>query len=420
MLLTRKTEIKLNKDYANIISHMCYAAYKLWNVCNYERLHHKELSLPVDFPDLYYQKKAHKNDHWYKQLPSQTAQEVCKLLDKSWKSYFVLLKTKGVANPRNPRFKHSNMPVTYMQNGIKHDPGSSRIRLALPKKLMEHMSERFGISADFLFLENKVFRDTDIIKQIKIYPPEEGRCRLLIIYEVPDKEKLPDNGRYLSIDLGSHNMLTCYDSGTGNTFIMGRKYLSLARYFHKKIGRVQSQWAKTQYRKGIRYPKPSKHIFKVYQKKNNTLQDYLHKCTRYIIRYCLNNSINTLIIGDITNIRKDYDKGHQANQNFHSLPYKKIYIMLGYKAALAGMNFVVQDEKYTSQTSPLKPEVSKVYAEPDNRVKRGLYADNDMSWNADCVGAYNILRRYLKAEKLDNVYLDPLNIKVPQIAKVAV
>ena len=94
--------------------------------------------------------------------------------------------------------------------------------------------------------------------------------------------------------------------------------------------------------------------------------------------------------------------------------------MLGYKAAMTGMNFVVQDERYTSQTSPLKPEVNKTYAEPDKRVERGLYVDNDMSWNADCVGAFNILRRYLKAEKLVNVYLDPYKIKVPQIAKVAV
>lgn len=62
---------------------MCYAAYKLWNVCNYERRNYKELDLPVAYPDWYYQKKAHKNNIPFKSLPSQTAQEVCKLLDKS-------------------------------------------------------------------------------------------------------------------------------------------------------------------------------------------------------------------------------------------------------------------------------------------------------------------------------------------------
>ncbi|MZT56121.1 transposase, partial [Blautia wexlerae] len=52
---------------------MCYAASKLWNVCNYERQHYKETGIE-QHPDWYYQKKAHKEDLWYKQLPSQTAQ----------------------------------------------------------------------------------------------------------------------------------------------------------------------------------------------------------------------------------------------------------------------------------------------------------------------------------------------------------
>lgn len=87
MLLAHKTTIDISDDYANIIGHMCYAAYKLWNVCNYERMHYEERNLP-SYPNWYYQKKAHKDDIWYKQLPSQTAQEVCKQLDGGWKSFF--------------------------------------------------------------------------------------------------------------------------------------------------------------------------------------------------------------------------------------------------------------------------------------------------------------------------------------------
>ena len=87
MLLSKKTSIKVSREYANLIGHMCYAASKLWNVCNNERQHYKETGME-QYPDWYYQKKAHKEDLWYKQLPSQTAQEVCKLLDKAWKSFY--------------------------------------------------------------------------------------------------------------------------------------------------------------------------------------------------------------------------------------------------------------------------------------------------------------------------------------------
>ena len=101
MLLSHKTSIKISQEYSNIIGHMCYAASKLWNICNYERHHYKELGLEK-YPDWYYQKKAHKGDLWYRQLPSQTAQETCKQLDKAWKSFYVLKKTGGIKDPNPP------------------------------------------------------------------------------------------------------------------------------------------------------------------------------------------------------------------------------------------------------------------------------------------------------------------------------
>ena len=45
MLLSKKTSIKVSQEYANVIGHMCYAASKLWNVCNYERQHYKEMEI---------------------------------------------------------------------------------------------------------------------------------------------------------------------------------------------------------------------------------------------------------------------------------------------------------------------------------------------------------------------------------------
>lgn len=418
MLLSHKTTVKLNADSRNIIGHMCYAAYKLWNVCNYERLHYKELQLPVDYPDWYYQKKAHKSDLWYRQLPSQTAQEVCKLLDKSWKSFYALRKSNGIENPKPPRFKNESIAVTYMQNAVVHAGGSDTVRLSLPKQLMTYMKSAYGISGKFLYLKNQIFKTTDVIKQIKIYPPKGSECRIIVIYEVEDVPLLPDNGRYLSIDLGLHNLMTCYNSSSGETFIVGRKYLSYCHYFNKEIARMQSQWAKSQYAHEIKYPKTSNHVRKLFQKKNDTINDYLHKCTRYIVSYCKMYDIRTVVIGDITNIRKDSDLGNVTNQKLHNLPYSKIYIMLAYKLAMEGIRLVIQKESYSSQCSPLAGGVSEQYACKTNRVKRGLYVDGIHSWNADSVGAFNILRLYFQ-EKNIITDLDPLKIQPPYIAKVA-
>ena len=61
---------------------------------------------------------------------------------------------------------------------------------------------------------------------------------------------------------------------------------------------------------------------------------------------------------------------------------------------------------------------SKNNACRSNRVKRGLYRDGNHSWNADCVGAFNILRLYFQKNKI-NICLDPMEIKSPHIVKVA-
>ena len=418
MLLACKTTIRLTEDDMNIIGHMCFAARKLWNVLNYERRNYKELGLE-EYPNWYYQKKTHKDNMWYKNLPSQTAQEVCKLLDKGWKSFFALKKSGGIENPRPPRFKQENIPVTYMQNGIKHEIGSRQIRLALSKSLKSHMLEKYGIDANYLFIENKIFCDIDTIKQVTLYPPENGECNAIVVYETPDIEMLKDNGHYLSIDLGVHNFLTCLDSADGNTFIVGRKYLALCHYFNKELARIQSQWHSLQAKQGVRYPKDSKHIKKLYKQKNNAIRNYLHKMIKAVVDYCVEHDIHTVVIGDITGIRKNANHGHVNNQKLHSLPYAKVYTLLTYKLAKHGISLIKQKESYSSQCSPLSPEVSKEYAQKKNRKHRGLYIDGKHSWNADCVGAYNILRLYLE-EKERECKLLPLEIKMPTILKVAV
>ena len=417
MLLSHKTSLKICPEYSNIIGHMCYAASKLWNVCNYERHHYKELGLEK-YPDWYYQKKAHKGNLWYKQLPSQTAQETCKQLDKAWRSFYVLKKTGGIKDPNPPRFKQDNIPVTYMQMGIRHEKGSDQLRLSLSKDLKSYMEETYGIHEKFLYLENKIFRNMDRIKQLRIYPPENGKCDLIVIYEIEEPEQISQNGHYLSIDLGLHNLMTCYDSGNGRAFILGRKYLSLERYFHKEIARVQSVWYAQQSERGIKYPKSSKHIQRLYRKKQNAVKDYLHKVTRWIAEYCRKEDIRCVVVGDIRNIRKEKDMGHKTNQKFHGLPYNKLYIMLEYKLKLYGIQLIKQEESYTSQCSPFSPEISKRYAESSNRKERGMYITDGVRFNADAVGAFNILRKYLSVSGKQKE-LSVTGLKNPDIIKVA-
>ena len=104
-------------------------------------------------------RKRIKEDLWYRQLPSQTAQETCKQLDKAWKSFYALKKTGVIKAPNPPRFKQDNIPITYMQMGIRHEKDSGQLRLSLSKDLKSYMEETYGIHEKFLYLENKIFQE---------------------------------------------------------------------------------------------------------------------------------------------------------------------------------------------------------------------------------------------------------------------
>lgn len=414
MLLSKKICIPISDNYSHIIGHMCYSAYKLWNICNYERLHYKELQIS-EYPNWYYQKKHHNNDIWYKYLPSQTAQEICKILDKSWKSFYSNYELKKIRNPHPPHYKNHPIPITYMQMGIKHTFGSSVVRLTLSKQLKEYMSSTFDINEEYLYLENKVFQSINQIKQLKLYLPRRNTLEVIIIYDIEDATPLPDNHHYLSIDLGLHNLMTCYDS-YGRSFIVGRKYLSICRYFDKQIAKEQSKFDTYQFSKGLVCSKRPKKIKRLYLKKQNCKKDYLHKITKYIVSYCVNENIHQVIIGDLSGILKNNNSGHVLNQQLFSFPYNIIYRMLEYKLALKGISLSIQNEAYSSQCSPTCIKVSKQYANKDHRIHRGLFYDSKTIWNADSVGAYNILRLNKGLDVIHNSN----GLSNPKVIKVAV
>jgi putative transposase len=60
-----------------------------------------------------------------------------------------------------------------------------------------------------------------------------------------------------------------------------------------------------------------------------------------------------------------------------------------------GIDCEKQEEKYTSQCSPHSVKVCKKEANKTNRKTRGLYVEDGRIYNADSVGAFNIMRKYL-------------------------
>ena len=123
-----------------------------------------------------------------------------------------------------------------------------------------------------------------------------------------------------------------------------------------------------------------------------------------------------MVVGDIKGIRDNSNLGKRNNQKLHKLPFETIYKQLEYKLKLKGILLIKQDESYTSRCSPYSPEVCKKYAARKNRIYRGLYLDREKKkvFNADIVGAYNILRKYIQKKNKEKI----VNCKPEKINKV--
>ena len=411
MLLTRKFVFKTNNADAIILGHLTYAASKLFNVANYERHEFKKLGLDKE-PTWFDQKKNLKNNIWYKNLPSQTAQDVLKNLDESWKSYHVLKYKynhgkKLSGEPKAPYYKkkdcHTN--ITYLNNGFKLI--GNEIRFSIPKALKEYLKAKFLIEKDYFYVTIKKHID-GTIKEISFSYINKFEYEVFVTYDTFEKQIKPDNGRHISIDLGLNNLATIYDNYGRSFIISGNSYLNTLYYYNKKIAYYQSI-NDAAHKKEIEEKKHiylTKRIKKLILKKNKIISYILHASTKTIVNYCLAYNITRVIIGDIKGIdsHKTSQKGknkREFNQKLHSLPFDKLYNLLEYKLRKRGIKLIKQNEAFSSQCSPTSKEVSIEYANKDQRIYRGLFKDGNDIYNADSVGAFNILRKYYQDNKIE-------------------
>lgn len=395
MYRAEKIVYKHNPIENRVLRIMGYSAFKLWNVANYERRNYKTLGFSSR-PNWYDQKKRLKDSFFARNLPAQTAQQVLKTLDKSWKSYDVLRKNGSILNPRPPRFKQDIMGFSFIQKSIKVEEG--QVRLSISKQQYEYL-RTIGVDAKFIYLKTKLFSNVNV-KEVGIRFLDEETFSAVFVYELPEPAVQADNGHHLSIDLGLKNSMTCYDS-EGTSFIVNG-FLASTHYHDKKIAYYQGISAKQQTASGVRYPKPTKRVLSMYKKKKNKVDNFLHQSTRFITNYCAEHNISKVIVGDLKGIRKGRSIG-RTNQQLHSFPYERFYQMLEYKLAQCGIEMIRQKEAYSSQCPPDSREVSKTYAVKKNRKHRGLYVDGEKVFNADCVGAYNIMRLYRQEKRLPDI-----------------
>ena len=393
MYLTIKQQVKhLTKKEYNILRELCRTAKNLTNQAIYNvRQHYFQEKQYLRYEANYHELKNCEN---YKLLNSNMAQQTLKDVDTMFKSFFALIK---LAKQGKYNFKHIRLPKYLSKNGYSNlIVGQIRIKndniLIIP--FSNTFKKKYGTKIQIKIpktLENKK------IKEIQIIPKFNARFfEIQYVYEIQEKNIKLNTNNALAVDLGVNNLCTCV-TDKGKSFIVdGRKLKSINQFFNKRNAKLQSIKDKQNIKK------QTKQQYLISRKRKNRVDDYINKTCRYIINYCLSNDIGTLVIGYNQSFQNKTNLGKGNNQIFTQLPFGKIREKLEYLSKRYNINYILQEESYTSKASffdnddlPIyNADNPQIYEFSGKRVKRGLYqTKNNYLFNADCNGALNILRK---------------------------
>ncbi len=345
---------------------------------------------------LYAPKKLTFEVKTYHQLPAQTAQQVLKILDRNWTSFFNAnkawknKKSKFKSKPEPPRYKPKNgeflLVFTNQQVRLKNNI------VKFPKKV------NFTIKTRLL--------DQTDIREVRIIPKGVGYI-VEIIYKKEFHPRFLNKNNTVAIDLGVRNLITMVNNNGMKPFVIkGGVVKSINQYYNKERARIQSTYD----HQGI---KIGKTMQKLINKRNKKINDYFHKTSRKIIVYCVLNDIGTVVIGYNPNWKQNCQIGKKNTQNFVTIPYYKLIQQLEYKAAEQGITVIKQEESHSSKCSFLDNEPIKHHSQYlGQRITRGLFkSQKGTIINADVNGAYNIMKKALlnavEADRIEDVGLHP-------------
>ena len=397
MRLTFTYIIRPNKSQDKIIKELMWHSSKVYNMLNYDVKEGKEKIntngiLNVEGSRIY---KKYRKENWHSEyLHSHMLQQIILNYIGDYKSYIAIkgMYEKGdkeiKGKPRMPRYKkEEKVQITFTKYAIRKE--GRTIRLSISKKIQEKFQVK---SLNFLIpkkLEKLV--NLESIKMIKIGKERNGKYKLDIIYEKEEK-KQTEGSNIMAIDLGMNNLATCTNIKNNKSLIIaGESLKAKIGYINKEIARLEGIQMKMV---GSKKYINTKMINKLYEQRRNYSKTYMHKASRLIIEYALQNECDTIVIGEI----KDIKQKMQGNKRFVQMPIQNLVEKIEYKAKLEGIEVIKITEEYTSGVSSIdKEKIKKENYDKSRRIKRGLFkTEEGKIINADVNGSINILRKYVK------------------------
>ena len=332
----------------------------------------------------------------YKLLKAQTSQQILKVIDKNWASFFKAIQDwkqhpeKYHGRPRIPRYKDkdgtfmliftnqnstintNNELVITMSRSFKNTYPQFKepLRIAIPHNLDKDISSSY--------------------QQVRILPQHKYFEIEIVYHETEAVNPNLDKDRYLALDLGVNNLVTAVENRNVQPFIIsGRIVKSVNQFWNKKRAKLMSI-------KDKQHLGWTQLLDDLTTNRNSLVNDYLHKAARFIVNYCLAHGIGNICVGELKHIKDGVNLGKKNNQSFVNIPLQKLKQLITYKAELVGIKIHEVNEAYTSKCSALDLEAIRKHKHYlGRRITRGLFRGSYYLLNADVNGALNILRKVI-------------------------
>ena len=386
------------------IDELCFLSKNLYNYANYKVrqsfIFHQTY---LGFNQVYHLVKDQPD---YQALPRKVSQQVLRILDKNWQSFFKANKAYQekhslfTGRPKLPKYKHKTKGRNLLVYTIQ----------AISKSWLK--KNKVKLSGTNIIVSTQVKN----IVQARIIP-KVGQYVIEIVYEKPEYHTVKNPEAIAAIDIGVSNLaaLTSNQKGFVPILVNGRPLKILNQFYNKTQAKLQSQLRQTQ--------STSKLIQRLTANRNNRIDTYLHQASRWIINYLDQHGISKLIVGKNPLWKQKINNGKKNNQSFIAIPHARFVEMLTYKGAMKGIEVICHEESYTSLASFLSLDYIPNYGDDDAkqvkfsgyRETRGMYKQKGQKVriNADVNGSYNIMRKVIPTvfdEGIEGVVVRPIRV----------
>ena len=399
--------IKNTDKYYELLMDFCFKSKNLYNyglyVLRQEFIkNHKVISYYKLYPmlrdDLEYPD--------YRAMPtSQSAQQTLRKLCSTFQSF--LESSKDYKKNPNKYTRKPKLPK-YKAKDSKYELILTNQEARLQKGVIVFPKVFQGLTIKPLCVNKKDFYS---FQQVRIIP-NYNHLVLEVVYKITISDNVVKSNNYLGIDLGVNNLLTITNNFNKQPVILNGKGLkSINQYYNK----LTSHYQEISKRMNNKYA--TNRLQRIVTKRNNKVLDFMHKASRYLVNYAIENNVSKIIIGYNKGWKQNIELGKKTNQQFVQIPYLLLIHLITYKAKQVGIEVITHEESYTSGTSVLDNELpTKEYYNISRRKHRGLFISNkNIPINSDVNASYQIIKKVFPevfAKGIADLLLNPIKVNL--------